>query len=84
MDAVAVTTHADQAVTTRTSTTTPRDPNTLHNFGPASRRDFCPVHFRTTPGGDPPSEDAIIPAATVAEWVDFYESKGHHRRPGAA
>mmetsp|Transcript_16570 Transcript_16570/g.36802 ORF Transcript_16570/g.36802 Transcript_16570/m.36802 type:complete len:112 (+) Transcript_16570:156-491(+) len=28
------------------------------------------------PGGDPPSEDAIIPAATVVEWVDFMKARG--------
>lgn len=75
MDAVAVTTHADQTDTSTTSATTPRDPNTLHNFGPASHRDSL-LFTAERPGGDPPSEDAVIRAATVAEWVDFMKARG--------
>lgn len=59
----------------KNTTTTTRDPNTLHNFGPASHRDSV-LFTSERPGGDPQSGVAVISASTVQEWIDFMKGKG--------
>eukprot|EP00567_Pseudictyota_dubia_P011458 CAMPEP_0197444898 /NCGR_PEP_ID=MMETSP1175-20131217/10246_1 /TAXON_ID=1003142 /ORGANISM="Triceratium dubium, Strain CCMP147" /LENGTH=202 /DNA_ID=CAMNT_0042975763 /DNA_START=41 /DNA_END=649 /DNA_ORIENTATION=- len=55
-------------------TITPRDPNTLHNFGPASPLDET-VYTSERPGGDPEG-DARISTVTVQDWIQFMKARG--------
>ncbi len=52
---------------------TPHDRNTLHNFGPASSRDFT-LYTCERPGGDP--ENGSIPVSAVEEWAHFMRVQG--------
>lgn len=52
---------------------TPRDPNTLFNFGPASRRDEK-IFTCERPGGDPEGGETIG-AEVVSEWAKFMHQK---------
>lgn len=72
---VALTMKSTASSTSDDSIVTPRHPDTLHNFGPASYRDEI-LFTCERPGGDPPSPDALIPASTVKEWANFMKSKG--------
>lgn len=53
---------------------TVRNPETLHNFGPASLRDEI-VYTCERPGGDPKG-GVKIPNAAVQEWIAFMKEKG--------
>lgn len=57
---------------------TPRNPDTLHNFGPASTRDSI-VHTAERPGGDPQEDNACITMEQVQEWIDFMKAQDIHR-----
>mmetsp|Transcript_1541 Transcript_1541/g.2194 ORF Transcript_1541/g.2194 Transcript_1541/m.2194 type:complete len:191 (-) Transcript_1541:299-871(-) len=54
---------------------TPRDPKTLHNFGPASPRDEI-LFTSERPGGDPGDDGDKISSSTVKDWVEFMKSMG--------
>jgi protein-tyrosine phosphatase len=55
-----------------TTIITPRDPDTLHNFGPASSRDAV-IFTCERPGGEPAGK---IPESATKEWVEFMREKG--------
>jgi len=52
---------------------TPRDPNTLYNFGPASSRDTV-LFTCERPGGEP--ESGKIPASAIEGWAEFMRKQG--------
>ncbi|CAB9497138.1 Dual specificity phosphatase, catalytic domain [Seminavis robusta] len=52
---------------------TPRNPETLHNFGPASARDSI-LYTSERPGGDPEG-GAKIPKSKVLEWIEFMKTE---------
>lgn len=55
-------------------TITPRHPDTVHNFGPASTRDEI-VHTSERPGGDPQGATAQIFMNQVQGSIDFMLSQ---------
>ncbi len=69
----AVVLHADPMVGEEDDTiTSPRDPNTLFNFGPASSRDNI-LFTCERPGGD--LESGTIPSIAVEEWAHFMKEQ---------
>lgn len=52
---------------------TTRNPETLHNFGPASSRDAV-VYTSERPGGDP-EHGAKIPTSKVMDWIHFMQQQ---------
>lgn len=57
------------------TTTTPRNPDTPYNFGPASTRDDI-VFTSERPGGDPPAANVKVSMDAVQKQIDFFKAKG--------